>query len=84
MVSNLSLLKLTTPIFISFLGGWDVDDEDLDLGPEIEAETPAASGGDESYFVAPTKGTNPRQIWANNSSCPVDHILAGTFESACR
>merc|ERR1712156_1088995 len=65
-------------------GGWDVDDEDLDLGPEIEAETPAASGGDESYFVAPTKGTNPRQIWANNSSCPVDHILAGTFESACR
>ena len=73
---------MTSPI--SKLGGWDVDDEDLDLGPEIEAETPAASGGDESYFVAPTKGTNPRQIWANNSSCPVDHILAGTFESACR
>ena len=23
-------------------------------------------------------------MWANNSSCPVDHILAGTFESACR
>lgn len=68
-------------------GGWDIDDEDLDLGPELEAATPAsASGadGDESYFVAPTKGTNPRQFWANNSSCPVDHILAGTFESACR
>ena len=43
-----------------------------------------AADADEGYFVAPTKGTNPRQIWANNSSLPMDHILAGTFESACR
>ena len=81
-------LNLTVELLIFHnSGGWDIDDEDLDLGPELEAATPAsASGadGDESYFVAPTKGTNPRQFWANNSSCPVDHILAGTFESACR
>merc|ERR1739844_300495 len=63
--------------------GWDVDD-DLELPPELEAQAVVASDGDDSYFVAPTKGTNPRQFWANNSSCPVDHILAGTFESACR
>ena len=38
----------------------------------------------EGYFVPPTKGTNPSTHWANNSSLPVDHILAGSFESACR
>ena len=67
-------------------GGWDVDD-DLELPPELEAAAAPASGdadGDESYFVAPTKGTNPCQIWANNSSLPMDHIVAGSFESACR
>ncbi len=65
--------------------GWDVDD-DLELPPELEASVPAVSGGDgdESYFAAPTKGTNPCQMWANNSSLPMDHIVAGAFESACR
>ena len=64
--------------------GWDVDD-DLDLPPDLEAAAPSkAETGDEAYFVAPTKGTNPCQIWANNSSLPMDHIVAGSFESACR
>ena len=52
---------------------------------------PIGSGGgagdqdaDDAYFVAPTKGTNPCQMWANNSSLPIDHIVAGCFESACR
>ena len=63
--------------------GWDVDD-DLELPPELEAQAPAAADADEGYFVAPTKGTNPCQIWANNSNLPMDHIVAGSFESACR
>merc|ERR1739844_700159 len=63
--------------------GWDVDD-DLELPPELEAQAVVAADGDEGYFVAPTKGTNPSTHWANNSSLPVDHILAGSFESACR
>lgn len=67
--------------------GWDVDD-DLELPPDIEHETAAnvanVDDGDEGYYVAPTKGINPCQIWANNSSLPVDHIVAGSFESACR
>lgn len=65
--------------------GWDVDD-DLELPPELEASLPAASAndGDEGYFVAPTKGLSPCQVWANNSSLPMDHIVAGAFESACR
>lgn len=59
-------------------GGWDVDDADLELpdaGPE------AASDG---YFAAPTKGVNPTQHWINNSKLAVDHVLAGSFESAFR
>ncbi len=71
--------------------GWDVDDDldlpaDLDPGAGGPGGGAGASGedGDESYFVAPTKGTNPCQMWANNSGLPIDHIVAGTFESACR
>merc|ERR1719192_734674 len=56
--------------------GWDVDD-DLDLPPELEVQAAVAADADEGYFVAPTKGTNARQIWANNSNLPMDHILAG-------
>ena len=65
--------------------GWDVDD-DIDLPPDLEPSSAAqvTSGGDEGYFVAPTKGTNPCQMWANNSGLPIDHIVAGAFESACR
>ena len=43
-----------------------------------------AGSGEEGYFVPPVKGTNQAQVWCNNSSLPVDHILAGAFESATR
>ena len=36
------------------------------------------------YFAPPTKGQSPAQNWTNNSSLPIDHIVAGSFESACR
>ena len=36
------------------------------------------------FFVAPTKGTSLAQAWCNNSKLPVDHILAGSFETAMR
>ena len=66
-------------------GGWDVDEEDLDLPADLEPSATADTGDEpEGYFVAPTKGTSPCTHWANNSSLPVDHILAGSFESACR
>ena len=50
----------------------------------------ATSGGtgDEDdasgYFVAPTKGQSIGQFWSQNSKLPVDHVLAGSFESAMR
>lgn len=40
--------------------------------------------GGEGYFAVPTKGTNPTQLWCNNSQLAVDHILAGSFETAMR
>lgn len=64
-------------------GGWDVGDEDLDLPPDLDVGVAAASG-DDAYFVPPTKGTPVTQLWANNSQLPVDHVLAGSFESAFR
>jgi coatomer protein complex subunit alpha (xenin) len=62
-------------------GGWDID-EDLELPADVEASTNMDTG--DNFFVAPTKGVSPPQQWTNNSKLVVDHILAGSFESACR
>ncbi|KAF7993085.1 hypothetical protein HCN44_005866 [Aphidius gifuensis] len=59
--------------------GWEV--EDVDLPPELET---TASSNDNGYFVAPTKGIPPSQHWVTNSQLPVDHIAAGSFDSAFR
>merc|ERR1712227_1067540 len=66
--------------------GWAADDDDLEIPPELQA-TPVkedVGGQDDGYFVAPVRGVPPTQHWCNNSSLPVDHILAGNLESACR
>lgn len=43
-----------------------------------------AGGGEDGFFVPPTKGIGPTQMWCNNSQLPVDHILAGSFETSMR
>ncbi|XP_065908666.1 coatomer subunit alpha-like [Dysidea avara] len=63
-------------------GGWDVGD-DLELPTDLEVDVTATSGG-EGYFVPPTNGISQQQVWVNNSQLPVDHVLAGSFESAMR
>jgi coatomer protein complex subunit alpha (xenin) len=62
--------------------GWDIDD-DIDIPADINVPA-AADADEESYFVAPTKGMSQAQHWVNNSKLPVDHILAGSFETAMR
>lgn len=62
--------------------GWDVEDADLDL-PELEGAT-TGGAGDEHYFVPPTKGLPPTHHWTTNSNLVVDHILAGSFQTAFR
>uniref|UniRef100_UPI00358FCA42 coatomer subunit alpha isoform X1 n=1 Tax=Myxine glutinosa TaxID=7769 RepID=UPI00358FCA42 len=64
-------------------GGWDVD-EDLELPPELEVPGGSGVEVDDGFFVPPTKGTSQAQVWCNNSQLPVDHILAGSFETAMR
>ncbi|CAG2110571.1 unnamed protein product [Medioppia subpectinata] len=63
--------------------GWDVEDADIDL-PELESGAAAGVAGDENYFVPPTKGVPPTRHWVNNSKLAVDHVLAGSFETALR
>jgi len=66
--------------------GWAAEDDDLEL-PELEVSASEAvnTGAEEDgYFVAPTRGAPPPQQWTNNSTLPVDHVLAGNMESACR
>jgi len=62
-------------------GGWDVGDEDLELPPDLEGVT---SPAEEGYFVAPTSGVSQSKVWATNSQLPIDHIMAGSFETAFR
>ncbi|WAR05033.1 COPA-like protein [Mya arenaria] len=64
-------------------GGWDVDDEDLELPADLDLPA-TPTGGGEGFFVPPTKGTSQAQVWCNNSQLPVDHVLAGSFETAMR
>ncbi|XP_022308214.2 coatomer subunit alpha-like [Crassostrea virginica] len=65
-------------------GGWDVGDDDLELPPDLDVGPAAGGGGEEGFFVPPTKGTSQSQVWCNNSQLPVDHVLAGSFETAMR
>lgn len=59
--------------------GWDV--EDVDLPPELETPVVATEDG---YYSPPTKGISPTQHWINNSQLVVDHVLAGSLETAFR
>ncbi|KAH9509800.1 hypothetical protein Btru_045233 [Bulinus truncatus] len=63
-------------------GGWDV--EDLELPADLESNAAVTGAGEDGYFVPPTKGTSQSQVWCNNSQLPVDHVLAGSFETAMR
>ncbi|KAB7507999.1 Coatomer subunit alpha [Armadillidium nasatum] len=65
--------------------GWDVDDE-IELPPELEGALPsgASISGEEGYYVPPPRGHPPSQMWASKSQLAIDHILAGSFESAAR
>ncbi|XP_076265254.1 coatomer subunit alpha isoform X1 [Rhynchophorus ferrugineus] len=61
--------------------GWDVEDADLvipDLGPTQESEVA------DNYIHLPSAGPSPRITWTKNSQLAADHIMAGSFESACR
>ncbi|KAF5286779.1 hypothetical protein FQR65_LT12449 [Abscondita terminalis] len=62
--------------------GWDVEDVDLEI-PDI---TPTKGEGDtgEGYIHLPTQGSPPSTIWTKNSQLAIDHVVAGSFESACR
>ena len=63
-------------------GDWDLEDEDLKL--ELEKPGEASVSTSEAYFVPPTQGTSITELWQRNSKLPVDHILAGSFDSAMR
>jgi coatomer protein complex subunit alpha (xenin) len=59
--------------------GWDGDDLEL---PDLDV--PGTAGEDDAYFVAPTRGVSVPQQWTNNSKLAIDHVLAGSFETAAR
>ncbi len=65
--------------------GWDTEDLDIQDLPAAPAGAGAGgASGAEAYFVAPSRGTPHGHYWTRNSKLVVDHVLAGSFESACR
>eukprot|EP00127_Corallochytrium_limacisporum_P003893 Clim_evm3s154 gene=Clim_evmTU3s154 len=67
-------------------GGWDDDLDDLDIPDIPDAGVGAGEFGEEGgaggVFVAPTPGTPYSTIWAQNSNSAIDHVAAGSFDSA--
>lgn len=72
-------------------GGWDVEDADLEL-PDISMSDLSAAaaalgsrdGDNGTYVHLPTRGQATNAQWIRSSELAVEHILAGSFESACR
>ncbi|KAF5271367.1 hypothetical protein FQA39_LY08165 [Lamprigera yunnana] len=63
--------------------GWDVEDADLDI-PELANVNISEVGNTKGYIHLPTHGPSPATVWIKNSQLPIDHVMAGSFESACR
>ncbi|OQR74758.1 coatomer subunit alpha-like, partial [Tropilaelaps mercedesae] len=63
--------------------GWDVGEEDLEIPAEL-LETAGAEIDHDGFFVAPTRGLATTQQWVDQSRLAVDHILAGSFETAMK
>ena len=57
--------------------GWDVGDE-LEGLEDIKTTSTRVSSG----FVAPRPGPSMGETWCRNSDIPVDHVAAGSIESA--
>ncbi|XP_063929353.1 coatomer subunit alpha [Zophobas morio] len=62
-------------------GGWDVEDADLEI-PDLGTSQPQQSA--DNFVHLPTQGPNATLTWTKNSQLAADHIMAGSFESACR
>ncbi|GAN06302.1 coatomer protein complex, subunit alpha [Mucor ambiguus] len=59
-------------------GGWDDDD----IQAEITAKISNVAVKETAEFVAPVAGLNEAYMWIQTSPLAVDHISAGSFESA--
>ena len=64
--------------------GWDVDDGELEIPVDLNVPDKATDEDAAGFFVAPTRGQSIAQQWVNSSKLPVDHVLAGSFETAMR
>lgn len=62
--------------------GWDV--EDIELPKDLAEKFSEVESKDAAYFNAPIKGTSQLQVWTHNSQLAVDHVRAGSYETAMR
>ncbi|XP_044765066.1 coatomer subunit alpha [Coccinella septempunctata] len=60
--------------------GWDVEDADLEI-PDLGHAAVTESA--DNYVHLPTPGPSLPSNWVKNSSLVADHVMAGSFDSAC-
>lgn len=64
--------------------GWDCGDDDVVVPDEIAQKINSATVDEDGYYVVPNKNMAPTQYWTSNSIFAIDHVKAGSFESAFR
>lgn len=63
---------------LNMSSGWDV--EEVDLPIEMISNDSAQSTA--NYYSPPSKGISSPQLWIVDSCLAIDHVLAGSFETA--
>ncbi len=64
--------------------GWDVDDAELDLPPELVDSSGDAKDDGAGMYVPPSSGQPLTYHWTSQSRLVADHVMAGSFDSAAR
>ena len=63
--------------------GWELDADGGEFQSAVEGENAVVTEGlDEDSGAGATPGPNETELWVRNNSLAVDHVAAGSFESA--
>lgn len=63
-------------------GGWELDADGGEFQAAVEGEDAVPGEAEEELGAGATPGPSETELWVRNSSLAVDHVAAGSFETA--